>query len=349
MAAVNPTRRRLSALSGVLSGALVGRLMAGVPAATLLARQAQAQSREKLSYLTPFGYLINFVDTMYADSGGYFERAGLEVHIIGGRGSAMSIQQVAAGNVLVSRTGGTDLIKAVAKDPSIVSIGEIYQRDLFYVVSHRDHPLDGPADFAGRTLGVISQGGASDNLLDMMMAATGLAPSDLKRQVTGDSPGAWAVLAQGRIDGFLVSQNNLLALKRQGLPLHAWSTDRYAPAPAQVYISSRRIVKERPEALARFLRGVHQTLGALLQDSNLSHVIESMRTRYELAGASGPDGGMETLKSTVEAYRPAWRDQFASDPKGWRSAHDQMARAKLIPAQSQPLYHTDEIRRLAFG
>ena len=101
--------------------------------------------------------------------------------------------------------------------------------------------------------------------------------------------------------------------------------------------------------LARFLRGVHQTLGALLQDSNLSHVIESMRTRYELAGASGPDGGMETLKSTVEAYRPAWRDQFASDPKGWRSAHDQMARAKLIPAQSQPLYHTDEIRRLAFG
>ena len=36
----------------------------------------------------------------------------------------MAVQQVVAGNVLLSRTGGTDHIKAYAKDPSIVAIGE---------------------------------------------------------------------------------------------------------------------------------------------------------------------------------------------------------------------------------
>ncbi len=65
---------------------------------------------------------------LYADTGGFFAKQGLDVEIQGGRGSAMAVQQVIAANVLLSRTGGTDHIKAYAKDPSLVAIAEIFQQ-----------------------------------------------------------------------------------------------------------------------------------------------------------------------------------------------------------------------------
>ena len=116
--------------------------LAGSAAASmLLTGTATAQQRAKVKYLTPFGYLIGFGETMYADTGGFFAKEGLDVEIEGGRGSAMSVQQVMGGNVLLSRTGGTDHIKAYAKDSSIVAIGEIFQRDIFHVISHADKPI----------------------------------------------------------------------------------------------------------------------------------------------------------------------------------------------------------------
>jgi ABC-type nitrate/sulfonate/bicarbonate transport system substrate-binding protein len=99
---------------------------------------ARAQGLTNVTYLTPFGYLISFIETMYSDVGGIFEKHGLNVTIEGGRGSSMAVQQVTAGNALISRTGGTDLIKAYATDPSIVAVGDIYQRDIFYVISAQD-------------------------------------------------------------------------------------------------------------------------------------------------------------------------------------------------------------------
>ena len=315
----------------------------------LLPRAALAQA-EKLRYLTPFGYLLNFFETMYADTGGFFAKNGLEVEISGGRGSAMAVQQVVAGNFLVSRTGGTDLIKAAVKEPSVVAIAEIFQRDLFHVVSAEAKPVRTPKDFAGKTVGLNSRGGATENLLDMMLAQEGIAPDSVKRETTGDSPGAWEFLAQGRVDAFFVTQNQVLVLSQQKKPMLAWSTDKFAPAPAQVYITSRKALAERPEALARFLRGVHDTLGALYKEQDLGKVIDSMLKKYpEIAGVKAPDRGVSLVQNGLEAYRPAWRDKFASSAAGWKSAYEQMVKAKIIEPVAKPDFHTDDIRKRAFG
>jgi ABC-type nitrate/sulfonate/bicarbonate transport system substrate-binding protein len=330
------TRRRALQAIGALAGAPV------VPAAF-------AQGREKLQYLTPFGYLINFVETMYADTGGFFAKNGLDVTIVGGRGSAMAVQQVSAGNVLVSRTGGTDLIKAAVKDPSIVSIAEIYQRDLFHFVSPEAKAIRTPKDFAGKTVGLVSNGGASENLLDMMLAREGIPADSVKRQVTGDNPGAYELVNAGRIDGFFVTQNNVQILRADKKAIHAWSTDQFAPAPSQVYISSRKAVAERPEALARFLRGVHETLTALQSEKDYGKIVDSMVAKYEVAGAKRPDRGLPLIEASIASYRPAWRDKLGSDPGTWRSAYELMVKAKIVEPVANPAFHTDEIRKRAFG
>lgn len=325
------------------------RMLATLAASPVMPGFALAQARDKIQYLTPFGYLIAFFETMYADTGGFFAKQGLDVTITGGRGSAMAVQQVSAGNVLISRTGGTDLIKAYAKDPSIVAIAEIFQRDLFYVVSAEAKAVRSPKDFAGKNIGLISQGGAAENLLDMMLARDGVPAEGITRQVTGDNPGAYELMSAGRIDCFFLTMNNVQVLRNQKRPVHVFSTDQFAPAPAQVYITSRKSIAERGDALARFLRGVHETLGAMYADKNHLKVVDSMLTKYEVTNTKGGDRGVGLIEQGLESYRTAWRDKLASDPAGWKSAYDLMLKAKIVEPIAQPAFYTDEIRKRAFG
>ena len=318
-------------------------------AAMLVPGAAQAQA-EKVKYLTPFGYLLNFFETMYADTGGFFAKNGVDVEIAGGRGSAMAVQQVVAGNFLVSRTGGTDLIKAAVKEPSVIAIAEIFQRDLFHVVSAKAKPVRTPRDFAGKTVGLSSRGGATENLLDMMLVQEGIPSDTVKREVTGDSPGAWEFLAQGRVDTFVVTENQVQVLQQQKKPMVVWSIDRFASTPAQVYITSRKSLAERPQALAGFLRGVHDALSALYMGKDLLKVIDSMLKKYpDIAGVKAPDRGVSLVVSGMEGYRPAWRDKLGSQPAGWKTAYDLMVKAKIVEPVSKPDFYTDEIRKRAFG
>ncbi len=310
---------------------------------------AGAQTLEKVRYLTPFGYIMGFSDVMYSQAGGFFAKHGLDVDVQGGRGSAMSVQQISAGNVLVSRTGGTDLIKAYAKDPSIVAFGEIYQRDIFHVISNQTKPIKTPADMAGKTIGVVSVGGATENILDMMLAKTGVPAASVKRESVGNAPAAFEFINQGRIDAFIATNDTVTQLRIDAKPAHTWSTDTVAPCPGQVYITSRKALAEKPDTLANFLRGVHEALGAMVAAKDLQPIIAAMTSKYEIFEAKRPDKGLQVLQSTIDGVRPPYRDKFASAPAGWRSAYELMLQAKLVEPIAKPDFFSDAIIKRAFG
>lgn len=336
--------RRLSDRRRFLIGA------AALAAGPLALRPAAAQGLAKVRYLTPFGYLIDFAEAMYAETGGFFRREGLEVEIQGGRGSAMSVQQVLAGNVLLSRTGGTDHIKAYAKDPALVAIAEIVQRDIFFLISHADRPLQSANDLAGKTVGVVSSGGATENLLDMMLAAVGVPAGQVQRQPVGNAPTAFEFVKQGRIAGYIATTDTVFQLRADKQPITAWSTDSVAPCPGQVYITSRANVEKSPDLLAKFLRGVHACMGAMLEAKDLAPVVQSMTTKYDVVEAKRPDKGVAVLKYDLEqTYRPSYRDKLASAPAHWTKAYELMVKAKIIPALDKRDFYDDRVRRAAFG
>jgi NitT/TauT family transport system substrate-binding protein len=328
-----------------LAGLGVGALALG--AAPLWPRTAAAL--EKIVYLTPFGYLMGFCETMYGETGGFFANHGLDVDIQGGRGSAMAVQQVSAGNVLISRTGGTDMIKAASKDPSLVAFAEIYQRDIFYVISSQDKPLTEASQFAGKTIGIVSKGGATENILNMMLAKQDIPADSVARETTGEGPAPFAFIAQGRIDAYIATSATVQQLTADKKPFVAWSVDKVAPSPGQVYITTRKAIAERPEPLADFLRGVYDALGALTAAKDLKPILASMNGKYEIVERNKPDGGEALLAFTIDAYRPTYRDKLGSDPAGWTSAYDLMVKARIIEAVADPAFYTDVIRKRAFG
>ena len=239
-----------SLLKGIASSALA-------PGAAPL-WSGRAAAAEKIVYLTPFGYLMGFAETMYAQTGGFFAKHGLDVDIQGGRGSAMAVQQISAGNVLISRTGGTDMIKAAAKDPNIVAFAEIYQRDLFYVISSEQKPLTEPKQFAGKTIGIVSKGGATENILNMMLAKGGHCRRQRQSRNHGRGTGAVRVyrarshrrLYRDLCDGAAVAGG------QKALCCHGAST-RSRLRPAKSISPRRKSLAERPEALTNFLLGVY--------------------------------------------------------------------------------------------
>ena len=72
----------------------------GALAAVGLAGRAVAQAPRKISFITPFGYLVGYAPTLNAQAGGHFAKEGLEVEMLPGKGSAVAVQQVIAGRAL---------------------------------------------------------------------------------------------------------------------------------------------------------------------------------------------------------------------------------------------------------
>jgi ABC-type nitrate/sulfonate/bicarbonate transport system substrate-binding protein len=314
-----------------------------------LSSPAFAAELSKVTYLTPFGYLIAFVETMYSQTGGIFAKHGLDVTIEGGRGSSMAVQQVTAGNALLSRTGGTDLIKAHAKDPSIVAIAEIVQRDLFYVISAEANAIKAPKDMAGKTIGIVSASGATENILDMMLAVRDVPKVDVKREVVGNAPAAFELVKQGRIAGFIATSDTVQQLKIDKQPVLAWSTDDVALCPGQVYMTSRTNLEQKREVLAKFLASVHECMGVIAQSKDLAPVITSMLTKYDVFEAKRPDKGLAVLQNTVATYTAPFKDKLKSDPAKWTSTRDLMIKAGLIPESADQNYYDDSARLLAFS
>lgn len=337
---ITSRRRFLQGAQALAASAMVPGLTGGL---------ARAQDMANITYLTPFGFLISFVETMYSDVGGIFAKHGLNVTIEGGRGSAMAVQQVTAGNALISRTGGTDLIKAYATDPSIVAVGEIYQRDIFYVISAEDGAIARPEDMAGKTMGVVSAGGATENILDMMLAARGVAKGDVPREVVGNAPAAFELIKQGRIASFIATSDTVFQLKVDQQPVVAWSTDEVAPCPGQVYMTSKAQLEKSGDLISKFLASVHETLGILLSTGDLAPIIEAMTAKYDVFEANRPDKGLSVLKHTLAKYEAPHADKLASKPESWKSAYELMIKAGLIKETADQNFYDDGARQLAFG
>lgn len=329
----------------VLKSATAGLAMTAAPG---LLRPAAAQSLTPVTYLTPFGYLIAFAETMFADTGGFFAQHGLDVTIQGGRGSAMAVQQVVARNALCSRTGGTDLIKAYAKDPNIVAFAEIYQRDLFYVISGQDDPIESPSDMIGSDIGIVSAGGATENILDMMLAGQDIASGEVNRQVVGNAPAAFELVQLGRIKAFIATSDTLFQLRVDEAPVSAFSTDEFARVPGQVYMTSRAQYEERQEDLTAFLRGVHDSLGAMLTMDDLGSVIESMESEYEIFEAGRPDKGLTVLANSLNNYKAPYDENLATKPDVWETSHDLMVKAGLIDPIENRNFFDDAVQAMAF-
>lgn len=283
----NQTSRR-TILKGIAGGA--GALALGfTPAAS--------QSGTKAIFIEPFDLILEFMPELNAAAGGHFKAQGLDIDIINARGTSLAVQQLIAKQAMFTKLGVLDLIKAYAQQQiPIVSVATVQQSAIFNVVSLKSAPIMTPADMKGKTIGVASLGGGTENNLDLMLASAGIPKQDVPRQAVGLSPGNVELLKQGRVAAFFATIEVSVALQRANEPVEIWNIDRFAPIPGGAYVVTREMGEKQPETIVKFLRAIHASVIELLTD-DLNKILDRAERQFEITGNKSREFRLDALKA----------------------------------------------------
>jgi NitT/TauT family transport system substrate-binding protein len=316
----------------------------------LTVNSTRANTTKDITFITPFGYLIGFAPVMYAVSGGFFAKEGLNVTIQGGKGSAMAVQQVLSGRAMFSRTGGVDVIRAVAgKGAPITAIATVTQASPMFVISPKSAAIKGPKDMKGKIIGVTSNGGLAENLLNMMLEDNGISASTIERQAVGNSPGAYALIGEKRIDAYIASMGTVVKLKHAGQDIEAWNTDTYAPIPGQVYSVHNDHIKNDPDTIVAFLRAVNNSMNALFEAKDLMPILESMKI-FKVRDLKNLETAKLALEAEMTLYAAEGKENLLRNvPARWQGAMDKMAKVGLIKGGDASQYYTNKFIDQAKG
>ena len=317
-----------------------------------LAMAGSARAAPPVTVLTPFGFIIDFLEMMNAGSGGHFKAAGLEAQVLGAGGGAAAVQQLAAGRCQFTRGAAIDMMKAMSaqKDLALVSVATIFQGSTFFVISGTAKPIDKAEDFRGRRIGVVSIGGTTENFLDLMLKKVGVPKAEVPREVVGNNPGSFALLQQGRIDGFIATSNVVEVLAQQNAPVRAWSTDRYAKMPSQSYFTTQAIIDRSPDLVRAFVRAMKASADEMVRGP-LEPILDRAAAQYEIPGIRDRPGLIRTVKGDIALWLSEGPENLMRNvPALWQSARDSLAEAGLADiADVTKLYTNRFVDELARG
>lgn len=311
----------------------------------MLAAPAFAQ-RKPMTVITPFGYIADFGELMNGVVGGHFARYGLDVKVLGGNGTSAAIGQVLAGQAMVTRSSSIDLFqaaKAGGGKPPLVSIATLYQSSNFNVISDKAKPVETIEAMKGKTVGIVSVKGTTELLIDAMLIASGLKPTDVKKEVVGNNAGAFALIGQGRIDCFIASVAVVAHLQELNTPMVFFSTDKYAPMPAQIYSATPESIQKNPDLLVAWLKGVRDSVNEILTGDYVK-LLERMGKTYEIPGIRNT----AALKGTHELAVKLWLGQGKENllrnvPALWAKASEVLVKVGIAPPLPATDFYTNEL------
>src|SRR6266581_63396 len=257
--------------SGLRTGflALVAVIMLAVPLAT----EVNAQTKLKLvlnwKYQGPQGMFF------LADDRGYYKAEGLEVTLDQGNGSGAAVPLVANGTYDVGFGDINALIELAGKKPddAPVAVYVMFNQPPFTVAVKADSPIKAPKDFEGKTLG----GAANDGALKLFPALCKLTKIDCtKVNITNMQPNLREqMLMQGQVDGVFGYVNTIrFSAKLMGVEDKQLRYINYGDYGMDLYsngiIVSKKLVKEKPEAVRGLIRAINKGLLDSLKDLDAS-------------------------------------------------------------------------------
>jgi NitT/TauT family transport system substrate-binding protein len=259
---ISAVRTLSLALTGTVVLALAG-----------VATPAHAQTKLKLvlnwKYQGPQGMFF------LADDRGYFKAEGLDVTIDQGNGSGAAVPLVANGTYDAGFGDINALIEFAAKRPddAPIAVYVMFNRPPFTVAVKADSPIKSPKDFEGKTIG----GAANDGALKLFPAFCKVAKIDCSKvNITNMQPNLREqMLMQGQVDGVFGYVNTIrFSAKLMGIGDAQLRYINYGDYGMDLYsnaiIVSKKLVKEKPEAVRGLVRAINKGVIDSLKDIDAS-------------------------------------------------------------------------------
>jgi NitT/TauT family transport system substrate-binding protein len=316
---------------------------AALAGSALLGVRAHAQQPRKVPFITPFGFLIGYAPSLNAQAGGHLGKEGLQLDVLPGKGSAMAVQQVIAGRALYGRGDPLAMAKAIAEGAPIVAFATVLHRSPIVVYSSPQKPIRNVRDMVGKVIGIAAKGSASDNIIDMMLAISGLPPDSVRREAIGNSPGGWGLIKEGRVDAHIVSIGTTTTLTESGEKILMWSTSDAVAMPGQAYFALRDTVQKEGDLLLKVLRAEKASILEVKRGDGRM-LVERMAKLWEIEGARQVDFTVKAMRDEEALW---WQDDSSrllkNDPASWKSMIDAMLKSGLLKSGSPEQFYTDAI------
>ncbi|MBC8055174.1 MAG: ABC transporter substrate-binding protein [Rhizobiales bacterium] len=226
-----------------------------------LAAPAFAQTKEKVVLLLNWYVYSEHAPFFLGKEKGYYDAEGIDLEIQEGRGSAVSVQAVAAGSATFGYVDVPTMIRAASKGAPVKAVGVALQTSAMSVMGLSEKNVKVPKDIVGKTI-AMTPGDSMSQIWPLFMKKTGLAEGQYK-VVSGDGQTKLNAVINGQADlllGYLMDQN----IKIQDATKKPVSVIRFADYGVNLIssgiVASKDTLATKGDMVKRFMRASTRAL-----------------------------------------------------------------------------------------
>jgi NitT/TauT family transport system substrate-binding protein len=253
--------RRLSPMLALVAALALIAVPAPAPTAAAPSRQLQ-----KVAYGSDFLISGTTAPIYIAIEKGYFAEGGIEVTVSRGFGSADAVKRAATGQAdIVQGDIGTAMLLRSNEGAEVKVIAPLYDKLPHAVIYYEDQNITTPKDLEGKTLS-DAPGSAPRQLFPAFAAVAGVDISRVDFRSVDPSVRN-TVFAAGQLEiitAFILNLADVEKLAYSQNPGRKIAAMRYADYGLNMYgngyITSDKMIAERPEAVAAFVAGAARGL-----------------------------------------------------------------------------------------
>ena len=260
---------------------------------------ALGQGKEKVVLLLNWYTYSEHAPFYLGKERGYFDQEGIDLDIQEGRGSALTVQAVAAGTATFGYADVPTMIKAASKGAPVMAVGVALQTSPMSVMGFADKNVRKPEDIKGKIV-AVTPGDSMSQIWPLFLKKTNLRETDFK-QVAGDAQTKLNAVINGQADlllGYVMDQ----AIKLQDATHRAVYPIRFADYGVNLVSSGiivqKDLLKSKPDLVKRFMRAATRSLEEAVK--NPEAAIDAMLKAQPKSGVK--DTALVGLKNTIALY-----------------------------------------------
>ncbi len=280
-------RRRLIQVAG--AAVLAAGLVSG----------ALAQQRDKVTLLLNWYVYSEHAPFFIGKAKGFYEAEGIDLDIQEGRGSAVSIQAVAANSATFGYVDVPTMIRAATKGAPVKAVGVALQVSPMSVMGLAEKNIKTPKDIVGKTV-AMTPGDSMSQIWPLFLKKTGLKEGDYK-VVSGDAQTKLNAVINGQADlllGYLMDQN----IKVQDATKKPVQVIRFADYGIEMVssgiVASKDTLANKGDLVKRFMRATTKAFEET--EKNPEAAIDAM------LAANAKAGQRETLIIGIKLTTPLY-------------------------------------------
>jgi NitT/TauT family transport system substrate-binding protein len=233
---------------------------------------------------------------------GIYAANGIDLEIQEGRGSAATVQAVAAKTANFGYVDIPTMMRAAVKGAPIVSTGVLLQTSPMSVMGFADKNIRKPEDIKGKTV-AITPADSMTQIWPLFLKKTGLTESDFKT-VAGDGQTKLNAVINGQADlllGYVMDQSMKIkdATGKDAYPIKF--ADYGIVLVSSGIVANTDFVKENPDLVRRFMKATTEAVEAAEKDPKAA--IDAILETNPKAGK--PDTLLQGFQLTIPLYRTA--------------------------------------------